>query len=514
MNPNYILSLILVLLSCVTILKVTDFIRINKINCRSLLCYYCAFLFIYCLSFALELSSTSVSVMLVFRSINVATLGFLPGLILLILLDVAGELKKVKAIHYILIFIIPVATVILTATSGTHHLFLYNFAIRNHGALTYLANEKGFWFFVVSIYSSVMLIISLLFILKAFLNTKKNLMPIYLLLTTVVLALAGILMKIFEPNCVISLFLPFVVPIFTYVLATRKVSYALFDSIPSAYQKAFAWSDNCKLILNRDLNLIEFNNSAQNMFPLLTDDMIHKNISEFIDYDGRIKNAVINDSECRTRIIHNGNVIHFRVSSTALHDKSQKIMGYIVSLVNITELVDTMAELSDLASVDTLTQTYTRRYFIQRSEVEFARAKRHGHPLSFIILDLDFFKNINDRYGHLAGDAMLTEIANICKSKIRSIDLLGRFGGEEFMLLMPETDLEGAYFAANRIRKAIESAHFIYEDNEMTMTVSIGVTGVDTINGENFDVFLRHADRALYKAKEHGRNKVESEKCC
>jgi diguanylate cyclase (GGDEF)-like protein len=189
-------------------------------------------------------------------------------------------------------------------------------------------------------------------------------------------------------------------------------------------------------------------------------------------------------------------------------------MGYIVSLIDITELVDTIAELTDLASVDTLTQTHTRRYFIERSEVEFARAKRHGHPLSFIILDLDFFKKINDRYGHLAGDSMLTEIANICKSKIRSIDILGRFGGEEFMLLLPETDLEGAYFAANRIRKAIEATDFIFENSEMSMTVSIGVTGVNKIKDENFDVFLRHADRALYKAKENGRNRVEREKCC
>ena len=513
MNLNYILSLILVLLSCITILKVMDFIRINKIKSRYLLCSYCAFLFTYCLSFALELAGTSVALMLVFRCINVVALGFLPGLILLIFLDIVGVLKKIKTIHYLIIFIIPILTIIFTATSGIHDLFLYDFTAKNYGSLTYLANEKGFWFYVVSTYSSVMLIISLFFILKAFLSTKKNLFPIYVLLTTVILAIVGILIKIFEPNSVMSLFLPFVVPIFTYVLATRKVSYSLFDSIPLAYQKAFDRSDNCKLILNSDLNLIEFNNSARDMIPLLSEDMISKNISEFIDYDGRIKNAVINNTECRRQIIHNGNVMHFKVSSSALHDKSKKIMGYIVSLIDITELVDTMTELTDLASVDTLTQTHTRRYFIQRSEVEFARAKRHGHPLSFIILDLDFFKNINDRYGHLAGDCMLKEIANICKSKIRSIDLLGRFGGEEFMLLLPETDLEGAVFVAERIRRAIEEAGFVYESETMHMTVSLGVTGTDKITKENFDVFLRCADRALYKAKENGRNRVEREKC-
>ena len=102
-------------------------------------------------------------------------------------------------------------------------------------------------------------------------------------------------------------------------------------------------------------------------------------------------------------------------------------------------------------------------------------------------------------YGHLAGDAMLREIAKICKSKIRSIDLLGRFGGEEFMLLLPETDLESAIFVAERIRKTVEETEFIFENHIMTITVSLGVTGKETITNETFDTFLKYSDRALYQ---------------
>jgi diguanylate cyclase (GGDEF)-like protein len=258
---------------------------------------------------------------------------------------------------------------------------------------------------------------------------------------------------------------------------------------------------------------VDFNLSARETIPLISESMVSKNISEFIDYDGRIKRTILTDKECRIKMIHNSSVRHYRVSSSPLMDESGQQTGYILAFIDITELVDAMAELTELASVDTLTKTHTRRYFIQRTEIELSRAKRHSHPLSFIILDLDYFKNINDEYGHLAGDAMLQDIARICEAKIRSIDLLGRFGGEEFMLLLPETDLEGAIFVAERIRKTIEETKFTYENNIMSMTVSLGVTGADKITGQGFDILLKCGDRALYKAKANGRNRVECESC-
>jgi diguanylate cyclase (GGDEF)-like protein len=260
--------------------------------------------------------------------------------------------------------------------------------------------------------------------------------------------------------------------------------------------------------------LIDFNTSAQESIPLLSEKMISRNISEFIDYDGRIRTSILTDSDCKLRIIKNYSVRHYRISSSVLMDSSERKQGYMVSLIDITTLVEAVTELTELASVDTLTRAHTRRYFIQRAAVEFSRAKRHCHPLSFIILDLDYFKRINDEFGHLAGDAMLKEIAKICKAKIRSMDLLGRFGGEEFIILLPETDVEGAVFVAERIRKTIEETDFIFEEHSMHMTVSLGVTGADKITDEDFDVFLKYADRALYRAKANGRNLVESGDCC
>jgi diguanylate cyclase (GGDEF)-like protein len=305
--------------------------------------------------------------------------------------------------------------------------------------------------------------------------------------------------------------MPFFMPIACLVLSINQISSKLFGVIPFAYKKAFEWADNPILILDSDLNLIDYNEEAQACIPLLDEDTVTKNLADFLDYDGRIKSSIVTETECRIRIIKNYNVRHYRVSCSQLLSSQQKILGYMLSLIDVTELVETMAELTELASVDTLTRTHTRRYFIERTELEFARAKRHSHPLSFIILDLDYFKKINDKHGHMAGDAMLKEIADICKTKVRSTDLLGRFGGEEFMILLPETNLESALYVAERIRKKIQETEFEYDGNKMKITASLGVTGTDKITCESFDTFLHCADKALYRAKDNGRNKIEYE---
>ncbi len=513
MNINYLLSILFVILSCLAIIKINNFINLNKLKNTLLLRIYTFVLCIFCASFAFEIASQTLSMMMFFHTIKIVTLSFLPGLIFLVFFDIARIFKRIKLFQYILLFLIPLITAILILTAKYHSIFLYNFSIKFQEPLMFLVYEKGFWFYVFSAYAAGVMILLFSTILKWFARYKKQIIPLIILLSLISISIFCIFFEMNGSNLFLLFFLPFAIPLFSLILATDYISYKLFNSIPFAYKKAFEWSDNCMLILDKDLNLLDYNATAQKSIPLLSEKMLYSNIGDFIDYDGRIKKAILTDSECKTTIISHNFSKHYKVSSSALLDKTKNLTGYMVSLIDITELVNTMAELTELASVDALTRTYTRGHFIQRTETEFLRAKRHSHPLSFIILDLDFFKNINDAYGHLAGDAMLKEIADICRKKIRSIDLLGRFGGEEFMLLLPETDLEGAVFVAERIRKTIAETEFIFENYIMSITVSLGVTGKEIITDENFDTFLKYADRALYKAKDNGRNKVEYEAC-
>lgn len=160
-----------------------------------------------------------------------------------------------------------------------------------------------------------------------------------------------------------------------------------------------------------------------------------------------------------------------------------------------------------LAIMDGLTKVYVRRYFLERYYEEIKRSKRHRFKLSFIMVDIDHFKRYNDTYGHLLGDVALQEVAEILKNSIRRVDLVCRYGGEEFAMLLPETDKAGAQLVAERIRWAAESHSFSAYGQLSNVTVSLGVATFPE-DATSPDELIDRADEALYRAKQTGRNRV------
>jgi len=162
------------------------------------------------------------------------------------------------------------------------------------------------------------------------------------------------------------------------------------------------------------------------------------------------------------------------------------------------------------ATEDDLTGVANRRHFYDLGEHAVAIAHRYMRPISLVMLDADHFKKINDTYGHKAGDDVLINIARLCCESVRAADQIGRFGGEEFLILMPEMDLDGAVQLAQRLRALIEDSAVYTDDNErVNVTMSIGVAELDN-DTQDFDALVARADQALYKAKLQGRNCVVS----
>ncbi|MCB0219539.1 MAG: GGDEF domain-containing protein [Chrysiogenetes bacterium] len=165
--------------------------------------------------------------------------------------------------------------------------------------------------------------------------------------------------------------------------------------------------------------------------------------------------------------------------------------------------------LRKLSNTDDLTRVPNRRHFLDRLESEFDRSRRHGNTLSFVMIDLDFFKAINDEYGHLVGDRVLATIAGVIKSCLRGSDLLGRYGGEEFALMLPETDLKGAIRVAERCRALIEDTQIVVGGTVFfTVTASMGIICSDNPDIRVLDDMIRLSDEALYQAKAAGRNRI------
>lgn len=168
-------------------------------------------------------------------------------------------------------------------------------------------------------------------------------------------------------------------------------------------------------------------------------------------------------------------------------------------------------ELEARAVTDSLTSLPNRRAFDEAFARELARVQRQQHPLSLLLLDIDHFKRFNDTHGHLAGDLVLKEVASTIRRSVREADYPARFGGEEFTVVLPFTDLGGATVAAERIRSAVERLDVQWQDQRLSVTISIGVaTARAPIDGESAARTIEEADGALYRAKDQGRNRVVS----
>lgn len=183
---------------------------------------------------------------------------------------------------------------------------------------------------------------------------------------------------------------------------------------------------------------------------------------------------------------------------STLHDKAQQLAAQNV------ELESALQRIGDLAVRDELTGVYNRRYLMERISEETLRCVRSGSVFCICMIDIDFFKKVNDTYGHLVGDEILRAVASTASSALRQTDCFGRFGGEEFLMLLTDTPLEGAMTTAERVRYSIESLCFPEIDQRLRVTVSIGVA--EHIRKTEPNATIKLADEALYRAKENGRN--------
>jgi diguanylate cyclase (GGDEF)-like protein len=187
--------------------------------------------------------------------------------------------------------------------------------------------------------------------------------------------------------------------------------------------------------------------------------------------------------------------------------------GVVGFRTDITELKEREFALQRLATTDPLTGAMNRRRFLEAGESELRRAERYDAPISVALMDIDFFKRINDTHGHAAGDKVLRRLVEELNATLREHDLICRYGGEEFAVLFPETDEAAAEVAAERLRLAVEGLVVRTETGEVRPTVSIGGTQADP-HGDSLESALSRADVALYEAKNGGRNRVCFQRRC
>ena len=190
-----------------------------------------------------------------------------------------------------------------------------------------------------------------------------------------------------------------------------------------------------------------------------------------------------------------------------VHCAVTPIGGRMMTYCDVTDLIRNAELLEKLATIDSMTGLYNRRQFLVAAEAEWNRFQRYQRPLSMLMIDIDHFKSVNDRYGHAVGDEAIISVAAACQEGKRGSDVVGRLGGEEFAMLLPETDSVPAAIVAERIRERV-AGHFLFVHKvRFNVTISVGIAQA-TVCMSGIDALLRSADTALYQAKSEGRNRV------
>jgi diguanylate cyclase (GGDEF)-like protein len=238
------------------------------------------------------------------------------------------------------------------------------------------------------------------------------------------------------------------------------------------------------------------------------------------DYAPELEKAGISAIMVMPIVLYNQNVGSFLLRSVRKDGPFSKrevefcqiVAESAANAIERADLFDTIQKanrrLEYLATTDSLTGLYNRRYFRSRLEEEYSRSKRYGSPLSCMLIDIDNFKSVNDTFGHLVGDEVLCEIANRTLKAIRTNDVVARYGGEEFVVILPQTDSLGASKYAQRLIEKISEEPFTGLPEDRPVTVSIGVAGYDKEKHATPDDFIQMVDDALYKAKKQGKNQM------
>jgi len=248
----------------------------------------------------------------------------------------------------------------------------------------------------------------------------------------------------------------------------------------------------------------------------------------------KLENGVAADENPSTVWLSGSNLVVRAADGRPFTDTEREFLGEVFDLLRLAEQTDARIRmfedrigklegenldllmqnrtLSEISARDSLTGLYNRWYVLEKIDSEMNRALRHGAPMSVLMLDLDHFKTVNDSFGHAVGDQVLKTVGQVLRESCRVYDVPGRYGGEEFCVVLPETRIGNTKQVAERIRSRLAETQLPVAGTSITVTASIGVAGMDSVSDEGVvsaAALIDRADRALYTAKHHGRNRVE-----
>ena len=470
--------------------------------------YYTMSIIIYCFASAFGLMATNLEQIKFWTTILYIGLPFSPLLGLLFIMKYLG--LKLTMNRIIALFAIPFISLVMVATNDFHHLHYRVFEVDPALGAPYIHQEIGIWYVVHGIFTFSTMFVAFLLLLSRWRETSKVYRPQLIALmfgqllpmVTAFIYLIGITPPGVDP-------VPMVLWLSSLLYVWSINSSKLFNLTPIAKDTIFNSINDGVIVLDESNRLIEFNQACKRMFPQINKSMFGVEFETvwFQLSGGSFLTKIETNTMFTQEIQLTSDQIYQVRTSSLQHAKNDK--GLLIIFTDITELKRLQVKLEQLAYYDELTHIYNRRAFFQKSEQEFAEAKKKSEPYTVILIDIDYFKRVNDTYGHHVGDQLLNHVVKACQTQLSEGDVFARYGGEEFVLaLKRSTALEGEVLA-NKLRRYVESQPLLTDEDAIYVTLSSGVAEAIKEREETIYQLLNHADKALYTAKREGRNQVK-----
>lgn len=442
--------------------------------------------------------------------VRMAMVFAVPVLWLAFALQFCDRTRWLTLPNVVLVSIIPLVSLLLMATTGKHQLFLTGIDYVKLGP--YLIDQTwhlGPWFWVHLIYSYALILLGdYLLVRQAFrVASQYRRQAVALLIGTLFPLLTNITYTFHLLPGLIVNYDPFGFVLAGLVFSLGLFHYQLFDLKPVARQLLIDSMGDGMLVVDEKCRIVDLNPAAQRIFAPAQDSLVGQSVERLLASYGGMKTMLANDGLNQHELCfeNEGQRQVYDLRCSPIFSKSRNA-GYLLVLREITRRKQLEEELQEMAITDPLTGLYNRRYFKDLTAHEYERAKRYRHDFALLMVDIDDFKQVNDRFGHPVGDLLLQALAHTCTQILRKTDIFFRYGGDEFAVLMPETGLEEAVQISTRMQRAVAALSVEILQGPVSLTISQGLALYQGYAEGSLEDLVADADRALYVAKNQGKN--------
>lgn len=469
-----------------------------------LLCFAVCF---YILGYAMELNSDSMPQIVFWNHVEYLGIPFVSALWLTVGLMYTGHFTRYTKLLSAAIYGIPFVTMFARFTNSFYHLYFASVGFVNQYGRLFLVKKPGPWMYVQMIHSMLMIFITFgLFIWDSFKSEKKETGKICLLIGASIFAVSGLLLSLIKPFGFTIDYMALCLPVTCVIIILSIAQYDFLETKSIARSKVFETSRNAILLINRRNRIIDYNHSAACFFEKVNIKIADRHLSSLC---GQAPDLLEKLQRTETSVVKLGvgtEESYYEVSTKGIVYHGI-LHGWIKTIHDITETYKLNEDLKRQAMMDELSGLNNRRAFMQTGQEWMIKSGENGRPVHLLMMDLDHFKDVNDRYGHPMGDQVIHNFGTILKKYFRTDSLVARLGGEEFAVLLPGFSDPEIEKKVHTFREKAAAYTYVFQGREFHVTVSIGVAKKNH-SAQTLDSLMRMADKALYQSKDHGRNCV------